>query len=277
MKGAQQTVKYLAIAFAVFLICGICLAIAGAGTLAEYVLGGFSGAGDSSEWSEVAIGDKWDFDELVIEVKATNVRIEYGEEFQVLADEDVIEFRRGASKVYLEEKDFGLFGNWHKIGGELKVTLPKDQGVLKKVTIDVEAGTVYAEGLVAEEVDLELGAGRAEFVGLVAKNKAKISGGAGYLVVRDADLKDLNLDMGVGKVEIRGKIGGNGEVDAGVGKLEMVLKGRQDDYRMEFSKGLGSIMVNGTSMGDGEVWGKGKDLVKIDGGVGAIEIRVEEE
>ena len=57
----------------------------------------------------------------------------------------------------------------------------------------------------------------------------------------------------------------------------MTLKGGRDDYKMKFSKGLGSITVNGESMGDNGVWGDGAETIKIDGGVGAIEIRVEEE
>ena len=145
------------------------------------------------------------------------------------------------------------------------------------MSVETGAGTVYAEGLSADEVDLDLGAGKAEFVGLVAKNKVKVSGGAGYLVIREAELKNLDLDMGVGKVEISGVLRGNSEIDAGVGKLEMTLKGGRDDYKMKFSKGLGSITVNGESMGDNGVWGDGAETIKIDGGVGAIEIRVEEE
>lgn len=276
MKGAQQVIKALAIAFAVVLVCGIGAAIIGASGMMGYLVGGFD-RGDDSEWTEMMIPDQEEFDELVIEMKATNVRIEQGEVFQVLADEEVVEFRRNGEKVELKEKDWGFFGNWHKVGGEVKVILPRDLGNLQKVEIETGAGAVYAEGVSADEVKLELGAGRAEFVGLVAKEKMKISGGAGYLAVREAELTDLDLDMGVGKVEISGRIQGDSDIDAGVGKLEMTLKGGQDDYKMKFNKGIGSITVNGASMGDKGVWGNGANVIRIDGGVGAIEIRVEEE
>lgn len=275
MKGAQQVVKVLAVTFAVFLVCGIGAALIGAGSLVGAMLGGGDGSG--AEWSEVAVSDVQSFDELVIEMKAANVRIEQGEAFQVLMDEEAVEFRREGKKVYLEEKDWGFFGNWHKVGGEVKVVLPQDLRNLKKVEIETGAGTIYAEGIAADEVDLELGAGRAEFVGLVAKNTADISSGAGYLIIREAELRNMDLDMGVGKVEISGVLRGKNEVDAGVGKLEMTLKGGQEDYKMRFSKGLGAITVNGESMGDNGVWGNGANTVKIDGGVGAIEVRVEEE
>lgn len=275
MKGAQGIVKVLAITFAVFLVCGIGAAIFGAGAFVGQILGGTNG--NDSEWSEAIIGDRLDFDELAIDVDVTNVRVERGDSFQVLADDEVIEFRRVGEKVYLEEKDFGLFGNWNKIGGELKVVLPEDMEKLEKVSLEAGAGTVYMEGIRADEVNLELGAGRTEISGLEATRRAKINGGAGYLKVVGAKVRDLDLDMGVGKVEFEGEITGNGTVDAGVGKLEMRLKGGEDDYRMKFSKGLGSITLNGAKMGDDESWGRGEGLIKVDGGVGAIEVVVEEE
>lgn len=276
MKGVQGVVKVLAITFAVFLICGIGATLVGVGTLVGYVFGGMHNA-DNTEWSEAVIGDRLDFEELDIEVGATNVRIERGDGFQILADEEVIEFRRSGNKVYLKEKDFGWFENWNKIGGELKIILPEDAGELRRFSLNAGAGTVYAEEIHVYEADIALGAGRAEFSGLNVTGKTKMDGGAGYLKLTDANLTNIDLDMGVGKVEIDGKITGSGTIDAGVGKLELRLKGSEDDYRMRFEKGLGSITVNGVSKGDGETWGNGKDLVKVDGGVGAIEIRVEEE
>ena len=112
MKGAQQVVKIFAVVFAVFLVCGIGAALIGAGSLVGAVLGEFSGTESGAEWTEVAFPDVQEFDELIIEMKATNVRIEQGEEFQILMDEEVVEFRRDGGRIYLEEKDFGIFGSW---------------------------------------------------------------------------------------------------------------------------------------------------------------------
>ena len=63
MKGAQGVVKVLAIAFAVFLICGIGAALIGVGTLVGYVFGEVHDTG-STEWSEAVIGATMDFEEL---------------------------------------------------------------------------------------------------------------------------------------------------------------------------------------------------------------------
>lgn len=234
-------------------------------------------SGDSSQWSEDVIGDQLGFDELRIKVAATNVRVEQGDKFQILADEEVIEYRRDGNKIYLEEKNFGLWGNWHKIGGELKIMLPEEMMSLKKVSLEAGAGTVYVSGLVVEEMDLDLGAGRAELTGVKVANQIKVDGGAGYLAMTGAELRNLDLEMGVGKVELAGKIEGSSKIDAGVGKLEVRLQGKEDDYRLKFEKGLGVITVNGESMGDGAVWGNGANKIEVDGGVGAIEIVVEEE
>lgn len=273
MRGAQLVIKYFAIAFAVALVVGIFAAIAGAGTMMSYVFGGYTV--DNSDWTEEVISDEWGFRELAIEVEATNVRIEPGEKFQVLADSEVIEFRRSGDRLYIEEKDFGWFQKWHKVGGEVKILLPEEGMNLAKLTLEGGAGTIYMDGVIAEKLDLNLGVGRTELRNLTVTEKAKIDGGAGLLVIQGAELADLDMDMGVGKVEMEAELIGNGKISAGLGKLELKLKGGQDDYRMSLGKGLGSITVNGTEMTDGAVWGNGARKIGIDGGVGAIEIVTE--
>ena len=273
MKGAQRVVKYLAMSFAVFLIFGIFAMIVGMGVVLGHLFGGH--VGDDTEWSEVAMGDQLDFDDLTIKVKTTNVRIERGEEFQVLADEEVVSFRRDGNKVLIEERDVGLFEDWHEFGNELKIVLPKQMWKLERVHLEAGAGAVYVGGLIADEVDLDLGVGKVEIVGLRVEDRANIQGGAGYLMMRDMEVNDLSLNMGVGKVELIGKIAGDSVIEAGLGKLEMNLEGGEGDYEMRFTKGLGAITVNGEKMKDGGGWGNGGNRIKVNGGVGAIEVNVD--
>ena len=126
-----------------------------------------------------------------------------------------------------------------------------------------------------KNLELNLGAGKTEANRIVATERAKIDGGAGYLAVRESELKDLDLDMGVGKVELGAKLLGNCQIDAGVGKLEINLQGVAEEYRVKVEKGLGSITLNGEKLSDGTMRGEGVNLIDIDGGVGAIEIRTE--
>jgi len=273
MNGAQKTIKGLAVALAVVIVVSIISACVGAGMILSRVFSPNEPV--ASEWNETVMSEEWEaseLSELKIELKSVSLRIERGEEFQVVADEEAVDVQRTGNEVKIKEKDFGFFGRWHKVGGEVKVTLPEEVS-LEKVSLDMGAGTVYAQGLEAGELDLDLGAGRAEFDGLKVARRAEIDGGAGLLVVRGAEMVKLDLDMGVGKVEIETSLDGDSKISAGVGKLELTLVGEEDDYRVKFEQGLGALNQEGISLDNPE----GRNLVEIDGGVGAIDLRLKSE
>lgn len=271
MRDAQRAVKAIAVGFAILLVYGIIVSVLGAGMIVGQIFGVEQGAAE--EWSETVISDKGDFAELCVNVGSVNVRMERGEEFQVWADNEVVEFRRDTDKVYIEEKDFDWLSRREKWGGEVKIILPEDLE-LERVNLEAGAGTVLVNDLKVKELDMNLGVGRAELNGVEVTQKTKVDGGAGLLVIRDAEFEKLDLDMGVGKVEIEVEISGKSKIDAGLGKLELNLKGGREDYKMKFSKGLGVITLDGENMNDGAVWGDGENEIEIDGGVGAIEIHM---
>lgn len=266
MNGAQKAIKGAAIALAVVIMVSIASAVVGAGVIVSRVFG--PGEHSDSEWQETVMGEKWEFSELVVELKSTSLRIERGEEFQLVADDEVVEVLRTGARVEIKEKDFDWWGQWHKMGGEVKLVLPEDLE-LSRLKLDMGAGTLYAEDLTAEEMELDLGAGRAEFARLRAEGVAKIDGGAGLLIVKDAELRELELEMGVGKVELAARLEKDSKIGAGVGKLELTLIGEEDDYRVKFDQGIGSLKQEGISLDNPE----GKTVVEIDGGVGAIDLK----
>lgn len=270
MNGAQKAIKGLAIALAVVIVASVVSACVGAGMILSRVFETDGGAG--FEGDEVAIEDDWRFTKLTIELKTASLKIERGDELGVIADEEIVEVRKTGNEVRISEKDFGWLEKWDKAGSEVRIVLPEDVD-LEKVVLDMGMGTVKVEKLVAEEVDLSLGAGRGEFNGLKVSRKAKVDGGAGHLVMRAVELKDLDLDMGVGKVEIVGAVFGRSEIDAGLGRLEVNLEGEEEDYKFVLEKGLGSMNLNGRSLGSEETIGAGENVIEIDGGVGAIEIK----
>lgn len=267
MNGMQKTIKGLALALAVVIVASMLFVVTGIGMIAERVFSGDSW--NTQKWSEMVVGERGSFSELGIELKSTSLRIERGDEFRVVADEEVVMVRRVGEVVYIEEKERGWWGWWNDVGGEVKVVLPEDIE-LTRFTLEMGAGAVYVRGLEAEEIELGLGAGRAEFDGLVATRRAKIDGGAGLLVAKGAELAELDLDMGVGKVEIETRLWGASKINAGVGKLELTLVGEEDDYRVKFEPGLGTMNHEGLSLDNP----KGENLVEIDGGVGAIDVRL---
>lgn len=277
MYTAQRVIKYCAIAFAVLLICGIVSAIVTAGMTLSYVFGGWDNAPISETVEVIDVSDiaVQEVKSLHLDLKATSVVIALGEQFAVEADESVIMVSQGEKALYVQEKDFHFLTDWGTRGKEMKITIPRDWAELETLRLNAGAGRVEIRDLKVKNLELDLGAGKTEISSLVVTERAKVKGGAGYLAVRESEIKDLDLDMGVGKVEIGAKLTGNNQIDAGVGKLDLNLRGTSEDYRVNVEKGLGSVTLNGKKMADDETWGDGKTVIDIDGGVGAIEIVTE--
>lgn len=278
MYTAQRVIKYCAVAFAVLLICGIISAIVSVGVMLSYVFGNRGSESfvpGTTEVIEVGEVTEQNLTGLYLDLKATSVVIERGAEFVLESDPDVITVSRGGNALYVQEKDFNFLTDWGTRGRELRIVLPESWGELDTLRLNAGAGRVEMSDVEAKNLELNLGAGKTEVSRITATERAKINGGAGYLAVRESELKNLDLDMGVGKVELDAKLLGDSQIDAGVGKLEVNLRGVADEYRMKVEKGLGSITLNGEKLGDGAVRGEGANLIDIDGGVGAIEIRTE--
>lgn len=271
MNSVQKIIKYLAIAFAVFLIGVVFSAVVGAGVIVGRIFTDTDQV-SNADWSDVtSVGDfsaYENFSGLKLELKTTSLRIERGEKFEILADDTEVKVHQGGDILYVaEERDWF---DWFD-GGQLKIRLPEGKK-LTEFILDAGAGKVEIDGLHAEKLDLSLGAGRVELQNVVVISEAKIDGGAGYLSLSGSSLKDLDLDMGAGKVEIEAELLGRSEIDAGVGHLVLNLYGRETDYKVRVDKGLGAVKFNGSEMSDGSAHGDGKNEIKIDGGVGAIDI-----
>ena len=55
--------------------------------------------------------------------------------------------------------------------------------------------------------------------------------------------------------------------------MDLTLIGAKDDYRISLDKGLGSTVIDNTSVSNSTVYGFGDNSIDIDGGVGGIDIR----
>ena len=154
---------------------------------------------------------------------------------------------------------------------QVTVTIPRDT-VFDRAKLSTGAGLVHIEDLEAKDLDLDLGAGKVEISRLCATERADIDGGVGSLTVSSGTLHDLDLDMGVGKLELTAKLTGQSKLDMGVGAAELTFIG-QENYRILVDKGIGSINMAGNDLADGAVFGTGDTLVQVDGGVGSIRIR----
>lgn len=157
--------------------------------------------------------------------------------------------------------------------GDLVIYVPANME-FDNVKIEAGAGTLKIEKMVVDDLDLNLGAGKTSIDYLKVNKAAKIDGGAGHTEVKDGELSNLDLELGAGKAEIKAKLLGDNELNTGVGKLDLDLIGRESDYKITIDKGIGSVTVNGEKQKDDAIYGQGRNLIKVESGVGAVEIKM---
>lgn len=143
---------------------------------------------------------------------------------------------------------------------------------LNDVNIENGAGSMKLDYLDTKNIDLDLGAGRVDINNLVVSNKADIDTGAGEVIIGSGKLNNLDLDLGVGSFRMNALVSGNSTIDQGVGEVNLNLYGSGDDYSINLDKGLGSAIIDGSKVDDDVVIGKGINKIDISGGVGSIKV-----
>lgn len=268
MKNAQRVIKYLAIAFGLFLSISIIGAIIS-------VLLGLCGV--FVFWN----GNTYDFTqsysnirELDIDIGGIDLTIEEGEEFKVEAQgiPESYKIKQENDVLKIEKTGFVFWGNGV---GKITIYIPKDTN-LRKASIETGEGQMKIENLEATELELKLGAGEVKIDRIVTQ-KADIDCGVGQVVIKQGDLTNLDLNAGVGRVEYNGFIRGNSDIDCGVGETVFNLSGTMSMYNIVAEKGIGSIVFNGKDVSSGTIIQTGDNKIDIDGGVGRIEININEQ
>lgn len=260
MSKGQTIIKYAAIAFAVYLICEIFI------TLVSIV--GIIGESFKVDSKEIDIPKSEAY--LVVNLASSSLTIKEGDTFDYVIDDKEVTAEKDNNKIVIKEK-----GHIRNKKSEVVVTVPRDM-ILNDAIIDTGAGKINIESLKAENFVLDIGAGSVQINNLVVTKNCDIEGGAGNVVINNGSIYNLDMDLGVGKTIITSILSGESEIDTGIGKLELNLVGSLNDYMLDISKGIGSITLDGKSLKDEEKAGNGSSLVKIDGGIGAINIKMKE-
>jgi len=274
MNAAQKVIKGFAIGLAVLIM----VSIAGVVLSAVGTLGLIS---DGFERDNLVMGDVVELVDdkgesrvvkrLDVSVKATRVwvkSVDSGVSYQT--NNEYIDVWEENGTIHVVERSHGVFG----FGGTGDLTIYVDNKVeLEEVKFEVGAGTLTVQNLVAKRIDLELGAGKTEIDYLSASERLRIDGGAGLLEVRGGKARNAEIEIGAGKADLQLELMGDSRVESGVGKLDLELIGEEEDYQLEVDKGIGSVSYNGRGLADETREGNGKNRVKIESGVGAVEIR----
>ena len=267
MTTFQKVIKYLAMAFAIFLTVSII-----GGLLSMFGLfGGFFG-GDAVTEDIKTYSVSSDIQSLEVKINAADFTIKQGESFSVESNLKhlTVEDKNGVLTIK-ETKKFGITYT----GAVLTLYVPADT-VFEKADITTGAGRLTVDHLSAGTMNFELGAGEVKIDTLIATTAVDIEGGAGKITISGGALHNLDLDMGVGQLNLTSALTGNCRLDLGVGESNITLIGRKEDYKLDLEKGLGNISVDGVNVSDYGSSGNGTNKVEINGGIGAINVAFRE-
>ena len=264
MTTWQKVVKYVAIAFAIFLIVTIL-----GGILKLLGLISFVSEVDGTTEELTGYTFSADIDEFEIEIAAAEFTVSTGEEFAVESNLKNLTVKEDGNRLVIKERKHATINYNGK--AILNIIIPEDT-VFEEVYITTGAGKVTMDNISAENLHMELGAGLVNIGELNAYSESSIEGGAGSVNIESGCLNDLDMDMGVGEVVLKSELTGECEINQGIGAANLTLLGDKYDYCIEVEKGIGSIKVDGLSMSNNEVFGTGSNEVEIHGGIGEIEI-----
>lgn len=264
MTTLQKVVKYLAIAFAIFLA----VTIIGGILSAVGLFGGFF-AGDAVAEDRKTYSVSTEIRNLDIQINAADLYIKEGEAFSVESNLKHLKVEeKGGVLTIQETKRFG--GTYN--GAMLTIYVPAGT-VFDNTNLTTGAGRLTVEKLSSGTIDFELGAGDVSITSLIATKSADIEGGAGRITISSGALKDLDLEMGVGQLNLTSALTGDCQMDLGIGESNITLVGDKDDYKLDLEKGIGSLSVDGKNVTDYGSSGNGTNRVEINGGIGAIHVK----
>ena len=267
MTTLQKVIKYLAIAFAIFLT----VSIIGGILSAVGLFGGlFSSDAVLEEVKTYSVAK--DIHNLDIEINAADLYIKEGDAFSVESNLKHLKVEEEGGLLTIQETK--IFTGTYS-GAVLTVYVPAGT-VFDNVNLTTGASRLTIGNLSSGTLDFELGAGDVSIDSLVATKSADIDGGAGRITITGGALKDLDLDMGVGQLILTSALTGNCQLDLGVGESNITLIGSKENYKLDLEKGLGNISVDGVNVSDYGSSGNGTNKVEINGGVGSINVRFED-
>lgn len=269
MTSAQKIIKYLALCLAAFLVFLIISSLLGVLFSITKILG--------IQKDNEFIMDKMstvnfktdDISSLDINLLFTNLIIKQGDTLYVETNNEKVHFDEENNSLKIKEDSRSWLSQNNK--GDLILYLPENSQ-FKTVKIQAGAGKIHIENLKTDTLSLELGAGETSIQKLNVSENCKIESGAGKVSLLDGRIKNLDLDLGVGKFELTSSLLGSNKINAGIGSLELNLLGNKKDYLIKADKGIGTIHVDEAVVSDDSTIGTGENTIKIDGGIGNIDV-----
>lgn len=273
MKEFQKIIKYVAIAFGIYLAITIISIIVG---VVGAIFTGIYGVQMITEQSNIVrMDEELVFSEITrldLDVKAANLHIRTeGQEFKVetyqVPDTTKIENKDGKLIIKDNNKIFS-----YKNESSIIIYIPENIK-LEEIDLDIGAGRLTIDKLDVKDAEFQFGAGSVEIKNMKSE-KSSIECGAGQVIISESELTNTDLDAGIGKVEFSGYIKGNSQVNCGIGEVNLNLDGGKDLYTIKVEKGIGNIKINDESVSNESTTGTGENKISVEGGIGNIKIKM---
>ena len=275
MTTTQKIIKYLAIAFALFLVISIFSIIFG---LSREIISSINNDKKDSKLLEeytTISNNVNNIESFKIDISNDDSEIKEGEKFEVKTNDPDVKFYHENSKVKIKtDKTF----SWHLSNssrGTIIIYLPNEFNI-SELDLNLGAGKIDIDKIFVETLLMDLGAGTMTAKEINVYEKATINGGAGNINIYSGTINNLNLKLGAGNASIESDLTGSNTLTTGVGKLNLGLSRSKDNYKFDISKGLGNIILNDFDVSEDILIGDGEAKIKISGAVGNIIINTAE-
>lgn len=275
MTTTQKIIKYLAIAFALFLVISIFSIIFG---LSRKIISSINSDKKDSKLLEeytTISNNVNNIESFKIDISNDDIEIKEGEKFEVKTNDPDVKFYHENSKVKIKtDKTF----SWHLSNssrGTIIIYLPNEFNI-SELDLNLGAGKIDIDKIFVETLLMDLGAGTMTAKEINVYEKATINGGAGNINIYSGTINNLNLKLGAGNASIESDLTGSNTLTTGVGKLNLGLSRSKDNYKFDISKGLGNIILNDFDVSEDILIGDGETKIKISGAVGNIIINTAE-
>ena len=275
MTTTQKIIKYLAIAFALFLVISIFSIIFG---LSRKIISSINSDKKDSKLLEeytTISNNVNNIESFKIDISNDDIEIKEGEKFEVKTNDPDVKFYHENSKVKIKtDKTF----SWHLSNssrGTIIIYLPNEFNI-SELDLNLGAGKIDIDKIFVETLLMDLGAGTMTAKEINVYEKATINGGAGNINIYSGTINNLNLKLGAGNASIESDLTGSNTLTTGVGKLNLGLSRSKDNYKFDISKGLGNIILNDFDVSEDILIGDGETKIKISGAIGNIIINTAE-
>ncbi len=129
---------------------------------------------------------------------------------------------------------------------EITVELPRGME-LDQAEIEIGAGTLKIDDLLARSADIEIGAGEVVIEKADIRDYFTVEIGAGRLETRNMKAENVELSLNLGECLYQGEVGNNLDAQCNMGSMELLIEGEEEDYNYEIECAAGTIDMNGYS------------------------------